>query len=290
MNPEIIKSLLLCSVWALLQSKDNSFRLQTSSVVWFTNSSVQMDIRDSLTMPPTYGGNEFNSMSHDSVSLDSGMSLCEKDLSRTSTLIEPGLKDEITYDDLPKTPLRRRHLISDMNTLGIQFVATMVIFKQNLLQRVSRQVSLNKILQQRFCVVHLHTSPQTSIKDLYSSLVLEPSYHPSQIPVVLPVVEGVWELIVEDSYLKTIKKISHFGVPMRITEPLNLPPGIVARAAQVNATMASSGVDPVARSVPQIYVAMIQRYCWHRIMKDTAESLAAQRPASMIVNGVMYVF
>ncbi|KAL8690917.1 MAG: hypothetical protein Q9218_003749 [Villophora microphyllina] len=92
------------------------------------------------------------------------------DLSRSSTLTGHTSNDELRYTDLPKIPIRRRHLASDINALGLQFVATMQILKRNIAQRAFRRFKLTDALQQHFHVVHLHTNLDLSISDLYSSL------------------------------------------------------------------------------------------------------------------------
>ncbi|KAL8660355.1 MAG: hypothetical protein Q9202_006626 [Teloschistes flavicans] len=212
-----------------------------------------------------------------------------EDLSRSSTLTEHTIQYELRYIDLPKIPIRRRHFTSDMSVLGIQFVATMEIFKRNIVQRAFRRDQFNKTLQQSYRVVHLHTVPDMSISDLYSSLALEMPCFFHSIVAIFPVLPGAWEMIVEAKHLEDLIYACKFALSARATEPSNLPPGMVARAAQVSWAMARAGVDPFAKVIPRIYLALVQKYSWNRIMKDTAESFTVQRPQNMVVGDRLYI-
>ncbi|KAL9583146.1 MAG: hypothetical protein Q9212_002875 [Teloschistes hypoglaucus] len=212
------------------------------------------------------------------------------DLSQSSTRTEHTIQRDVQYTDLPKLPIRRRHLASDMNALGVQFVATMEILKRNIIQRTLCRDQFSKGLRQRHRVMHVHTNPDVSILELYSSLAREVPGFSCSILSIFPVKPGTWELIVKTSCLENLIYACKFALAVKIAEPSNLPPGMVARAAQVAWAMARSGVGPFAQMVPGIYSALLQKYSWNRIMKDTAESFTVQCPQNMIVGECLYIY
>ncbi|KAL8627357.1 hypothetical protein Q9189_006944 [Teloschistes chrysophthalmus] len=165
------------------------------------------------------------------------------DLSQSSTWTEHTTQRDIRYTDLTKLPIRRRHLVSDMNALGIQFVATMEILKRNIIQRTLRRDRFSKGLRQRHRVMHVHTSPDTSILELYSSLAREMPGFSCSILSIFPVMPGTWELIVKTSCLENLIYACKFALAVKIAEPPNLPPGMVARTAQLSTTRDWQGIE-----------------------------------------------
>lgn len=210
------------------------------------------------------------------------------DLSQSSTRTAHTIQRDVRYVDLPKLPIRRQHLASDMNALGVQFVATMKIFKRNIIQRTFRRYHFSKGLRQRHRVMHVHTNPDVSILELYSSLAREMPGFSCSILSIFPVMPGTWELIVKTSCVENLIYACKFALAVKVAEPPNLPPGMVARAGQVAWAMGRSGVGPFAQVAPVIYSTLLQKYSWNRIMKDTAESFTVQCPQNMIVGECLY--
>ena len=214
--------------------------------------------------------------------------LLGEELSSPSTA--PGVEDEVTYDELRKIPLRRQYFRADMNKLGTQFATTMRTFKRHLVQRLFPRKPLRILSHQHFELIHAYTNPDVSIKDLYYSLTARQTFNSSGILVIFPVVEGVWELIVEKDSLRTLLKTSRFEFRIGFAVPENLPPGIVARVAQLDWAIRESGVVNGVRVAPQVYKALLEKYSWNRMLKDTAESFALEGPTSAIVANFMYIY
>ncbi|KAI4124567.1 MAG: hypothetical protein LQ338_004729 [Usnochroma carphineum] len=171
-----------------------------------------------------------------------------------------------------------------MNVLRRQFVDTIVVLQHYLFQRAPRFRPPIKQQQQQsdYQVVHLHVDPNLSIHDLYSISIEEPLLDRKIVPVIFPARKGTWELVVKRSALDELRKATELGClgSTKFEEPQELPKGMVARAAQVY-----SRVSLVDRSVARIYVALLQNYPFHHVVKDVAESFAIGPPSSAIIDG-----
>ncbi|KAL8706908.1 MAG: hypothetical protein Q9201_000068 [Fulgogasparrea decipioides] len=207
---------------------------------------------------------------------------------RSPILTSHATKKEVTYNDLPKVQLRRRSFFSDMSLLLHQFRDTIIIFKHHFVQRALRQKK--SMVRQDFRVFHLYTDPCESITELYYALKRVPTFLPGEILVIFPIKDGVWELIVEKTMPDDFLYADHLGIPTYLTEPREMPRGIMARAAQVNAAMRVSGDTVPAQRVVPVYVSLMQKDSWNRIMKDAAESFTIDRPESVIIDDCLYVF
>ncbi|KAL8806810.1 MAG: hypothetical protein Q9182_001070 [Xanthomendoza sp. 2 TL-2023] len=199
--------------------------------------------------------------------------------------VGPTNMDELAYTELPKIPLRKNSLLSDLSTLRQQFVNTVTIFPMIIRCRVSKQHSKSQLLQDAHRLVHLRTDPGTSLKELYGSLLLRSCRNVSDIPLIFPVADGLWELVIRGSYLDDLIKALHSNLFMDFQEPSTLPKGIVGRAAQI-----SSAVDLDDAWVIRIYVELLERFPWNHIMKDTAESMSIHYSTPAMVGSKVYGF
>lgn len=174
-----------------------------------------------------------------------------------------------------------------------QFTDTMVVFQHYLIQPLrsfrDRYTFWPSMEQYRseFQIVHLHVDPNISSSDMYTMSIEEPALGKWAVPVIFPVRTGVWELVVRKLALGEVRKALVFDeqVSYKLEEPEGLPKGIVARVAQIY-----SRVPLIERSVARIYLALLQNYPRHHVMKDVAESFAIQRPASAIADGMVCLF
>ncbi|KAL8748603.1 MAG: hypothetical protein Q9184_007193, partial [Pyrenodesmia sp. 2 TL-2023] len=215
-----------------------------------------------------------------------------QDLSRTPTLVEEGKEKEITYAEM-KIPIRRTHFMADVGVLMRQFTNTMLMFQDFLFQQATdfrKDCTFRPSIRQYqgdYRVVHLHTHPNVSIHDMYTASIQQPVLYKWKVPVIFPIREGVWELVVQKENVEILRKASPFddSFSFWIEEADSLPKGIAARAAQVY-----SRVPLIKRSVARIYAAMLQNYARRHVMKDVVESLAIRRPVGAIVDGWICLF
>lgn len=174
-----------------------------------------------------------------------------------------------------------------MTVLGTQFARTMVILQHHLFQRAFRpQWSVQQ--QQDYRVVHLHIDPNISPCQMYASSTQTPIFGSRNVPIIFPVRKGVWELVVRKSSLDRIRQSPIFGFPNKVwfEEMDVLPIGMAARVAQVHCRPPFV----INRSVARLYVALLNRYPFHHVMKDIAESFAIQEPRSAIIDGWFCLF
>ncbi|KAL8867087.1 MAG: hypothetical protein Q9174_005887 [Haloplaca sp. 1 TL-2023] len=214
--------------------------------------------------------------------------LSGEELSDPSTA--PSVEDEVRYYELRKIPLRRQHFRADMKKLSTQFATTMTTFRRHVVQRLLARKPLRRPSYQHFVLIHAYTNSDVSIKDLYYALTARQILNSSGVLVIFPVVEGVWELIVEKDSLRNLLRTTRFDFPIGFAVPENLPPGIVARVAQLDWAIRHSGVVNGVRVAPQVYRTLLGKYSWNRILKDTAESFALEAPTSVIVSNFMYIY
>lgn len=163
----------------------------------------------------------------------------------------------------------------------------MVVLQHHLLQRAFRPSRSVQHLQE-FQIVHLHVDPEISIHQIYSSSIRTPIMDKTNVPIIFPVRQGIWELVVRKSCLDQLRRSPTFGFPgkVRFEEMDILPVGMVARVAQVHCRPPFI----LDRSVARIYVALLQKYPFHRVMKDIAESFAIQEPEGAIIDGWFCLF
>ncbi|KAL8842046.1 MAG: hypothetical protein Q9170_000649 [Blastenia crenularia] len=189
----------------------------------------------------------------------------------------------VSYAELPKIPIRRRYFFADLAALGTQFKWTMVIFKRYLLQRIFRHRQ-DLEAQQEFQLVHLHTDLTVTIDDLNNITHRNQSFDTQNVPLILPVVEGTWELVVRRSNLIALKNSLLLDTETRKVLKSNpwlkemdvLPKGITARAAQTCAKLPRSRMS-------RLYVDLLHAYQFHHVMKDIAESFAIQCPMNAVI-------
>lgn len=74
----------------------------------------------------------------------------------------------------------------------------MTVLKHYIFWQTTREKESIKYLQQTYRVVHLHTNSNVSIAELWSCFRMGRCDRSSGIFVVVPVVDGVWELIVKE--------------------------------------------------------------------------------------------
>ncbi|KAL8906196.1 MAG: hypothetical protein Q9207_002164 [Kuettlingeria erythrocarpa] len=215
-----------------------------------------------------------------------------KDLSRSPTLVEEAKEKEITYAEM-KITIRRTHFLADMAKLMRQFTNTLLMIQDFLFQRATNfrggctfRPSIRQY-QLDYQIVHLHTDRNVSIHDMYTAYIQQPVLYKWKVPVIVPLREGVWELVVQKEAVNILQKASPFydSFSFRIEEPESLPKGIAARAAQVH-----SRVPLIKRSVARMYAAMLQNYARHDVIKDVVESLAIQHPVGAIIDGGICLF
>ncbi|KAI4224369.1 MAG: hypothetical protein L6R36_004706 [Xanthoria steineri] len=193
---------------------------------------------------------------------------------------------QITYLNLPKIPLRIRSLPSDLSLLGTQFWDTLIVLQHLLYRRTFARRQATPPLQQQddeYQLLHLHTNPQITIHELSYSLTLNPSHTDAEIPLIFPVAPGIWELLIKKPHLANLM-LSSSEFPMNFELPSQLPKGIVGRAAQIRA--AARGKD---RWVWGVHLAVLERFPWNHIMKDTAESMSIRQEGCVVVGGSRYV-
>ena len=194
---------------------------------------------------------------------------------------------QITYVTLPKIPLRIRSLPSDLSLLGTQFWDTLIVLQHLIYRRTfySRRQSTAQQQQQQdeYEIIHLHTNPKVSIHQLYHSLTLGPSLTDAEIPLIFPVAAGIWELLIKKPHLANLILSSEFHLNFQL--PTQLPKGIIGRAAQIRA-VAGRGKD---RWVWVVHLAVLERFPWHHLMKDTAESMSIRQAGCAVIGGSTYV-
>ena len=199
---------------------------------------------------------------------------------------------QITYLNLPKIPLRIRSLPSDLSRLGTQFWDTLIVLHHLLYRRTFARQATPPLQQQQqeheYQIVHLHTNPQITIHQLSHALTLAPSLTDDEIPLIFPVAAGIWELLIKKPYLANLmlssSSSSSVEFPLNFQLPSQLPKGIVGRAAQIRA--AAQGKD---RWVWGIHVAVLERFPWHHVMKDTAESMSIRQEGCAVIGSSTYV-
>ncbi|KAL9047464.1 MAG: hypothetical protein Q9206_006765 [Seirophora lacunosa] len=211
----------------------------------------------------------------------------ERDVSDTTALLENGRGDEVTYAQLPKIPIRRKHLMADMANLMNQFANTMIVFQHFVARRALSFRPTLEQYQEEFQIVHLHTEADLPLWNMYNLFMQELGVDLDTILVIFPIRRGVWEMVVKKTLLPHLRKAALFDglAPVRYEEQHQLPKGIVARASQVHAN-----VPLVNRFAALVYIALLQDYPWHHIMKDVAESFAMQHPMGAIVGGWLCSF
>ncbi|KAL8956829.1 MAG: hypothetical protein Q9193_005750 [Seirophora villosa] len=209
----------------------------------------------------------------------------ERDDSYTTALLENGRGDEITYAQLPKIPIRRKHLMADMANLMNQFANTIIVLQHFVARRaLSFRPTLERY-QEEFQIVHLHTDADIPLWNMYGEFMPELGIDLDTILVIFPIRRGVWEMVVKKTLLPHLRKVALFDGFVRYEEQHQLPKGIVARASQVHAN-----VPLINRFAALVYIALLQNYPWHHVMKDVAESFALQHPMGAIVGGWLCYF
>ncbi|KAI4165218.1 MAG: hypothetical protein LQ342_001086 [Letrouitia transgressa] len=198
-------------------------------------------------------------------------------LSRASTLVpqerhtspkDADSTEPITYDALRRILLRRHSLLNDTKTLLNQYLDTMAVLKRLCL--CSQRSSPQAPSPVDFEIVHLHTTPDLTIFQLYATLAPDNLASTAKcLPAIFPVAPGVWELLVGRSHLATLRETALLD--LRI--PTELPKGIVARAAQ-----SRTGVDPRDRYVSRIYIGLVQRFPWRQIVEDASQAFTILHP------------
>ena len=167
-----------------------------------------------------------------------------------------------------------------------QFTKTMVVLQHHLLQRLSqRRTSIQN--QQEFQVVHLHVDSNMTNYDMYALSKWVTTLGRENVPMILPIDTGVWEMIGRKSCFKKLQDSLHHNLSTQAKlEEINvLPKGIAARAAQVY-----SQVPLIDRRVARLYIDVLHRFPFHHVMKDIAESFALQPPMSGIIDGWICLF
>ncbi|KAL8813761.1 MAG: hypothetical protein Q9200_000014 [Gallowayella weberi] len=201
----------------------------------------------------------------------------------SKNFVRPAKMDELAYTDLPKIPLRKDSLLSDLSTLRQQFVNTVAIFPMLIRHRFPKQSPKSGLLEDAYRLVHLRTDSRTSPGGLYESLMPRACENVSDIPLIFPIADGIWELVIQGSYLDVLIKALGSTVFMDFQEPSMLPKGIVGRLAQI-----SSVVDLDDTWVTRIYVELVEQFPWNYIMKDTAESMSIHYSTQAVVGSKVY--
>ena len=210
------------------------------------------------------------------------------------TPLEPDHEEtQITYINLPKIPLRIRSLPSDLSLLGTQFWDIVIVLQHLIYRRTFARQTTPSLQQQQqqqqqddYQIVHLHTNPQITIHQLSHSLTLGASLtDDDEIPLIFPVAAGIWELLIQKPYLANLMLSSSSKSPLNFQLPSQLPKGIVGRAAQIRAV---AGRDK-DRWVWGVHVAVLERFPWHHVMKDTAESMSIRQAGCAVIGGSTYV-
>ncbi|CAO1599963.1 hypothetical protein XANCAGTX0491_003669 [Xanthoria calcicola] len=199
---------------------------------------------------------------------------------------------QITYLNLPKIPLRIRSLPSDLSLLGTQFWDTLSVLHHLLYRRTFAPQATPPLQQQQqeheYQIVHLHTNPEISVHQLSHSLTLGPSRAHEEIPLIFPVAAGIWELLIKKPYLANLMpsscSSSSSSFPLNFQLPSQLPKGIVGRAAHIRAV--ARGND---RWVWEVHLTVLERFPWHHVMKDTAESMSIRQAGCAVIGGRVYV-
>ncbi|KAL8863519.1 MAG: hypothetical protein Q9178_000200 [Gyalolechia marmorata] len=191
--------------------------------------------------------------------------------------------NQTTYANLPKIQLRLRSLPSDFSLLRKQFVDTLVVLQLLVRHRLFSRRSAPALQQHDYRMVHLHTNPKTSLGKLSSTLMLHSSWLAEDIPLIFPIASGVWELLVERSYLQKLLISNCSNHPLAIYEPATLPKGIVGRAAQIHSV---SRLDD--RWVSGVLIDMLEQLPWNHVMKDTAESMSIHQSSYAIIGSRIY--
>ncbi|KAL8914379.1 MAG: hypothetical protein Q9171_001009 [Xanthocarpia ochracea] len=191
--------------------------------------------------------------------------------------------NQTTYANLPKIHLRLRSLPSDFSLLGKQFVDTLVVLQLLVHHRLFFRRPAPGLQQHDYRMVHLHTNPKTSLGKLSSTLMLHSSWLAEDIPMIFPVASGVWELLVERSYLHKLLISNCSNQPLAIYEPPSLPKGIVGRAAQIRSV---ARLDD--RWVSEALIDTLEQFPWNHIMKDTAESMSIHQSNYAIIGSRIY--
>ncbi|KAI4210145.1 MAG: hypothetical protein LQ351_006977 [Letrouitia transgressa] len=211
-------------------------------------------------------------------------------LSRASTLVpqeqhvppedaNPG--EPITYKALRRILVRRHNLVNDTKNLLNQYLDTMAVLQRLCLCLCSQRSSF-EAPSPDFEIVHLRTTPDFTIFHLHATLALDNHASTAKyLPAISPVTPGVWELIVDRSYLTALQKTALFD--LRI--PTELPKGVVARAAQ-----SKTGVDPRDRYVSRIYIGLVQRFPWRQIVEDAAKAFTILHPPIAWIGSSFYTF
>ncbi|KAL8714100.1 MAG: hypothetical protein Q9220_001828 [cf. Caloplaca sp. 1 TL-2023] len=247
----------------------------------FSPDGVAFDDKHSFGQPPF--PQSFNGDIHGRKEPYSGLSTFFSSLSLATTVAEDERGGEIEYTDLPKIRLREQSFLSGMVTLNRQFVSTMVFFRRHLVRRALSPKGPVAPPQRSYQVIHLHTNEEKTLNELAGLLMLQPSWDKYDIPAIFPLAPQKWELIVEASYLKKLRGEVCFGQSTTFIEPPGMPKGLMGRAAQV-----ASVVLDIDSWVSAIYLDLIQGTPWHRMMKDTAESLTVHHTSYAMLGDHIY--
>lgn len=200
------------------------------------------------------------------------------------TPLEPDHEEtQITYLTLPKIPLRIRSLPSDLSLLGTQFWHTLIVLHHLLYRRTFARRSTPLQQDDDYQIIHLHTNPQITIHQLSHSLNPAPSHTDDEIALIFPVAAGIWELLIKKPHLANLMLSSEFHLNFQL--PTQLPKGIVGRAAQIRAA-AGRGKDSW---VWGLHLGVLERFPWHHLMKDTAESMSIRQEGCAVIGGSTYV-
>ncbi|KAL8951022.1 MAG: hypothetical protein Q9222_002968 [Ikaeria aurantiellina] len=204
-------------------------------------------------------------------------------LSFTTTITEDERAGELGYTDLPKIVLREKSLLSGMITLSNQVLDTMIFFQRHLARRAFSRAGASGPQQRSYQIAHLYTEKEEPLGELAARLMLKSYWDKNDIPVIFPIAPDIWELIIEASYLKGLRRTARLGEFTLFPKPGGVPKGLMGRAAQV-----TSVVLQTDSWVSAIYLDLIQRTPWHRMMKDTVESLTIHHSTHAMVGDHIY--
>ena len=199
----------------------------------------------------------------------------------------PDQENQMTYINLPKIPLRIHSLRSDVFLLGNQFFDTLAIL-QHLIHRrffTRRPILVGLQQQHDYRIVQLQTDPEIALLDLAGSLMLCSKWDTEDIPLIFPVTAGIWELIVKAPYLEKLMVLKGSKHELTLREPSKMPKGIVGRMAQVRSVARRKD-----RWVWWIHMGLMERFPWHHVIKDTAESMSIYQSEYAIIGSHVYEF
>ncbi|KAI4248506.1 MAG: hypothetical protein L6R40_001067 [Gallowayella cf. fulva] len=198
-------------------------------------------------------------------------------------LIEPLNGEEITYSSLPKIPLRVQSLLFDFSVLGHQFFDTVAVLKLLITRKISRRQLSPRFPPYEHQIIHLYTIPGIPMEKMSRSLMLDTIWEQWDIPLIFPIANGVYELLVRCSYLDELVTAFQDISSTEFRRPTTLPKGMVGRAAQMR-----SVALPNDAWVTRIYLELLEEFPWKLMMKDTAESMSIHHSSYATIGSRIY--